>query len=195
MDLASSLLGVAFDKQQAIKLSALRKTHYESNKRMFEKLLDLNKIPSVNDICVQLSVNEVTQKSDELLALFKSVVGKNPDADHPQYAAMAVYQACRLLGKKVSKSKLMSFSNLRAMQWQQLSQQWERMMAKHYSENNNASKLTDKIEPIPTMSTVTKSVKNQKTEVEDYEKWKSRMIALAQTQLRKLEHQENIQSN
>lgn len=194
MDLASSLLGVAFDKQQAIKLSALRKTHYESNKRMFEKLLDLNKIPSVNDICVQLSVNEVTQKSDELLALFKSVVGKNPDADHPQYAAMAVYQACRLLGKKVSKSKLMSFSNLRAMQWQQLSQQWERMMAKHYSENN-ASKLTDKIEPIPTMPTVTKSVKNQKTEVEDYEKWKSRMIALAQDQLRKLEHQENIQSN
>lgn len=194
MDLASSLLGVAFDKQQAIKLSALRKTHYESNKRMFEKLLDLNKIPSVNDICVQLSVNEVTQKSDELLALFKSVVGKNPDADHPQYAAMAVYQACRLLGKKVSKSKLMSFSNLRAMQWQQLSQQWERMMAKHYSENN-ASKLTDKIEPIPAMPTVTKSVKNQKTEVEDYEKWKSRMIALAQDQLRKLEHQENIQSN
>lgn len=194
MDLASSLLGVAFDKQQAIKLSALRKTHYESNKRMFEKLLDLNKIPSVNDICVQLSVNEVTQKSDELLALFKSVVGKNPDADHPQYAAMAVYQACRLLGKKVSKSKLMSFSNLRAMQWQQLSQQWERMMAKHYCENN-ASKLTDKIEPIPTMPTVTKSVKNQKTEVEDYEKWKSRMIALAQDQLRKLEHQENIQSN
>lgn len=194
MDLASSLLGVAFDKQQAIKLSALRKTHYESNKRMFEKLLDLNKIPSVNDICVQLSVNEVTQKSDELLALFKSVVGKNPDADHPQYAAMAVYQACRLLGKKVSKSKLMSFSNLRAMQWQQLSQQWERMMAKHYSENN-ASKLTDKIEPIPTMPTVTKSVKNQKTEVEDYEKWKSRMIALAQDQLRKLEYQENIQSN
>lgn len=194
MDLASSLLGVAFDKQQAIKLSALRKTHYESNKRMFEKLLDLNKIPSVNDICVQLSVNEVTQKSDELLALFKSVVGKNPDADHPQYAAMAVYQACRLLGKKVSKSKLMSFSNLRAMQWQQLSQQWERMMAKHYSENN-ASKLTDKIEPIPTMPTVTKSVKKQKTEVEDYEKWKSRMIALAQDQLRKLEHQENIQSN
>lgn len=194
MDLASSLLGVAFDKQQAIKLSALRKTHYESNKRMFEKLLDLNKIPSVNDICVQLSVNEVTQKSDELLALFKSVVGKNPDADHPQYAAMAVYQACRLLGKKVSKSKLMSFSNLRAMQWQQLSQQWERMMAKHYSENN-ASKLTDKIEPIPTMPTVTKIVKNQKTEVEDYEKWKSRMIALAQDQLRKLEHQENIQSN
>lgn len=194
MDLASSLLGVAFDKQQAIKLSALRKTHYESNKRMFEKLLDLNKIPSVNDICVQLSVNEVTQKSDELLALFKSVVGKNPDADHPQYAAMAVYQACRLLGKKVSKSKLMSFSNLRAMQWQQLSQQWERMMAKHYCENN-ASKLTDTIEPIPTMPTVTKIVKNQKTEVEDYEKWKSRMIALAQDQLRKLEHQENIQSN
>lgn len=194
MDLASSLLGIAFDKQQAIKLSALRKTHYETNKRMFEKLLDLSKIPSVNDICVQLSVNEVTQKSDELLTLFKSVVGKNPDADHPQYAAMAVYQACRLLGKKVSKSKLMSFSNLRAMQWQQLSQQWERMMAKHYITNNNASKLTDQIEPIPTISSITKSVKNQKAEVEDYEKWKSRMLALAQAQLKILEHK-NIQIN
>lgn len=158
---------------------------------MFEKLLDLNKIPSVNDICVQLSINEVTQKSDELLSLFKSVVGKNPDADHPQYAAMAVYQACRLLKKKVSKSKLMSFSNLRAMQWQQLAQQWELMMAKHQKENNNELKLNDKIESTPAISTNTKSVKSPTVQVEDYDKWKARMLAMAQEQLQKLEQTES----
>lgn len=195
LDLASSLLGVDFDKQQAIKLSSLRKSQYETNKRMFEKLLDLNKIPSVNDICVQLSINEVTQKSDELLGLFKSVVGKNPDADHPQYAAMAVYQACRLLKKKVSKSKLMSFSNLRAMQWQQLAQQWELMMTKHQKENNNELKLNDKIESTPAISTTTKSVKSPTVQVEDYDKWKARMLAMAQDQLQKLEQTENLKSN
>ncbi|XP_034479048.1 origin recognition complex subunit 6 [Drosophila innubila] len=191
-DLASSFLGIGFDKEQALKLSALRKTHYVNNKRMFEKLLDLNKIPSVNDICVQLSLSEVTRKAEELLALFKAVVGNNPDADHPQYAAMAVFHACRLLKKKVSKTKIMPFSNLRPSQWQQLEHQWERMIEKHHKEINVASKLNDQIDLNQDKIISEIKQKSHKTEIEDYEKWKSRMISLAEAKLKQME---NVDSN
>ncbi|KAH8399527.1 hypothetical protein KR222_010814 [Zaprionus bogoriensis] len=182
MDLACSLLGIGFDKVQALKLSALRKSHYENNKRMFEKLLDLNKLLNANHICVQLGLNGAAQKADELLALFKAVSGENSDADHPQYPAMAVFHACRLLRIKVSKSKLMAFSNLRPTQWQQLEQQWQHMITKHHKEINITSKLKDQIE-LSTCISVSKKKDNQRVDVEDYEKWKSRMLEMAKTKL------------
>lgn len=189
-DLASNLLEIGFDKEQALKLSGLRKTHYVNNKRMFEKLLDLNKIPSVSDICVQLSLSEVTRKAEELLALFKLVVGENPDADHPQYAAMAVFHACRLLKKKVYKTKIMPYSNLRPSQWQQLEHQWERMIEKHHKEINVASKLNNQLD-LPQDKIIRETTqKSQKPEIEDYEKWKSRMISLAEAKLKQLENEE-----
>ncbi|XP_033247491.1 origin recognition complex subunit 6-like [Drosophila miranda] len=191
-DLASCLLGIGFDKEQALKLSGLRKSHYLNNKRMFEKLLDLNKLVSVNDICVQLSLNEVTRKAEELMNLFKGLVSAEEndiDTAHPQYAAMAVFLACRLLKKKVSKPKLMPFSNLRPTQWQQLEQQWERMITKHYKENKVVSPgdLDEKLKPSQQENLTNGSKKSLKPEIEDYEKWKSRMLAMAQAKLREME--------
>ncbi|KAH8355044.1 hypothetical protein KR093_004415, partial [Drosophila rubida] len=186
-DLASSLLDIGFDKEQALKLSGLRKSHYVNNKRMFEKLLDLNKLPSVNDICVQLSLNEAARKSEELLTMFKSVANDTSDADHPQYAAMAVFQACRLLKKKVAKTKIMPFSNLRPTQWQQLEHQWERMIEKHYKETNVATKLKDHADGLQENNTTEAKCKIQKPEIEDYEKWKSRILAAAEAKLKKME--------
>ncbi|EDW04562.1 GH23282, partial [Drosophila grimshawi] len=192
-DIACTLLGIGFDKEQALKLSALRKSHYVNNKRMFKKLLDLNVLATINDICVQLSLNEVARKAEELLTLFKNNIAMHEhsdEADHPQYAAMAVFHACRLLKRKVPKAKLMPFSNLRPTQWQQLEQQWERMITKHYKEINVAAKLTDKHQKKDII------VKNngQKVEIEDYEKWKSRILASAEAKLKELEsiEQQNI---
>jgi len=195
VDLASSLLDIGFEKEQALKLSGLRKSHYVNNKRMFEKLLDLNKIPSVNDICIQLSLNEVARKAEELLTLFKALAGENPDADHPQYAAMAVFYACRLLKKKVSKTKIMPFSNLRPSQFQQLEHQWERMIEKHYKEINVASRLNEEVEVHKDKTVSEMKQKSQKPEIEDYEKWKSRMLSLAEAKLKQLQNEEvNISS-
>ncbi|ALC42424.1 Orc6 [Drosophila busckii] len=186
-DLACCLLSIGFDKEQALKLSGLRKSHYLNNKRMFEKLLDLNKLPTVNDICIQLTLNEAKRKAEDLLTMFKSVMGDNPDTEHPQYAAMAVFQACRLLKMKVSKPKLMPFSNLRPTQWQQLEQQWERLIEKHYKENKLTSELEDKLNQDNFNANVKKSPKKPKVEVEDYDKWKARMLASAEAKLKELE--------
>ncbi|KAH8345585.1 hypothetical protein KR084_011556 [Drosophila pseudotakahashii] len=200
-DLASCLLGIGFDKEQALKLSGLRKSHYLNNKRMFEKLLDLNKLASVNDICVQLGLNEVARKAEELMTLFKGVAATEDtgtDTTHPQYAAMAVFQACRLLKKKVSKSKLMPFSNLRPTQFQQLEQQWCLMIAKHHKEGKGPAcyDLDGKLK-----ESQQENIKGQegkkamKPQAEDYEIWKARMLAAAQAKLKELEASQSHTDN
>ncbi|XP_068147152.1 origin recognition complex subunit 6 [Drosophila tropicalis] len=194
-DLASCLLAIGFDKEQALKLSGLRKSHYQNTKRTLEKLLDLNKLVSVNDICVQLNLNEVSRKAGELMTLFKAVVASENseiDTDHPQYAAIAVFHACRLMKHKVSKTKLMPFSNLRPTQWQQLELQWERMITKHYKEvkdiGNSANDLEDKLKQSQQDNILkTQTAKKSQPETEDYDKWKCRMLAMAQAKLEELE--------
>ncbi|XP_017044987.1 origin recognition complex subunit 6 [Drosophila ficusphila] len=190
-DIASCLLGIGFDKEQALKLSGLRKSHYQNNKRMFEKLLDLNKLASVNDICVQLGLNEVARKAEELMTLFRGVAAtEDTDTNHPQYATMAVFQACRLLKKKVSKTKLMPFSNLRPTQFQQLEQQWDRMIAKHYKEVKLGPSfdLEGKLKESQQENIKGQEAnKAQKPQAEDYEKWKARMLSAAQAKLKEME--------
>ncbi|XP_017865036.1 PREDICTED: origin recognition complex subunit 6 [Drosophila arizonae] len=188
-DIACSVLDIGFDKEQALKLSALRKTHYANNKRMFEKLLELNKLASIKDICVQLSLNEVAHKAEDILAMFKKFARDDADPDHPQYAAMAVFHACRLLKKKVSKSKLMPFSNLRPTQWQQLEQQFERLIAKHLKDSNvTTAGVKNKLTQQEEQNVLSKKQKSsEKTEIEEYEKWKSRMLATAEAKLKELE--------
>lgn len=187
-DIACSLLDIGFDKEQALKLSALRKTHYANNKRMFEKLLELNRLASIKDICVQLSLNEVAHKAEDILALFKKVAREDVDPEHPQYAAMAVFHACRLMKKKVSKPKLMPFSNLRPTQWQQLDQQWDRMIAKHLNDTNIAAGLNNKLVLQEEQNILTtKKKSSEKVEIEEYEKWKSRMLKLAEAKLKEQE--------
>lgn len=174
-----------------MKLSGLRKSHYVNNKRMIEKLLDLNKLVGVNDICIQLSLNEVKKKADELLELYRKVIAKEQndiDDTHPQYAAMAVFMACKLCQKKVSKPKIMPFSNLRPTQWQQLEQRWEKLLATHYKNTmDNKLKTPDDEENEEAKGKSSQNKQEYKKErlaVEDYEKWKKRMIAFAEAKLK-----------
>lgn len=156
---------------------------------MFEKLLELNKLASIKDICVQLSLNEVAHKAEDILAMFRKFARDDADPEHPQYAAMAVFHACRLLKKKVSKPKLMPFSNLRPTQWHQLEQQFERMIAKHLKDTNvPRAGVKKKIPPQEEHIVQSKKQKSsEKTEIEEYEKWKSRMLATAEAKLKELE--------
>ncbi|XP_054738239.1 origin recognition complex subunit 6 [Anastrepha obliqua] len=208
-DIAADLLGTAFDMEQAIKLSSLRKSHYTKHKRMIEKLLDLNKIVGVNDICVQLNVTEVSQKANELLGLYKAIMAKEGTGDendliHPQYAAMAVFQAAKILKQKVSKVKILSFSNLRTTQWQQLELRWNKFLTKHYQDKTENNKLKSRIKESMEDSECTaakvksKSCVDDKkcsaTAVEDYEEWKKRMLQMAEEQLKsQLDQEEDEQ--
>ncbi|XP_073846351.1 origin recognition complex subunit 6 [Musca autumnalis] len=201
-DIAATLLGIAFDKEQALKLSGLRKSHYTNHKRMIEKLLDLNKLVGVNDICIQLNVQEVKKKADELLELYRKVIASEQtdvDDTHPQYASMAVFMACKLCQKKISKTKIMPFSNLRPTQWQHLEQRWEKLIAKHYKNTMDNKLKVDDNEEINDENKENGTMKGKgdgkgkerRVEIEDYEKWKKRMLEMAQAKLREEEAKRN----
>lgn len=159
---------------------------------MFEKLLDLNKLVGVMDICIQLSLNQVNKKAEELLDLYCKVITSEQTADvdisHPQYATMAVYMACKLCKQKVAKTKLMPFSNLRPTQWQQLEQRWEKFIAKHYNDamdnklkKQDSADLTDKDGELA--SKIKNGDRKMRIETEDYDKWKKRILAMAEAKL------------
>lgn len=176
----------------------MRKSHYLKHKRMIEKILDVNKIVGVNDICVQLNMTEVSQKATKLLELYKSVMAKESANDendliHPQYAAMAVFQAARILKQKFSKPKLMSFSNLRPTQWQQLELRWNKILTKYYKETSDKeqnlhvgelNKVDESNADISKSQSSVESIKRLASSVEDYEKWKKRILAKAEEQLK-----------
>lgn len=160
---------------------------------MFEKLLDLNKLVGINDICVQLSLNQVNTKAEELLDLYRKVAvseqSLDVDVSHPQYAAMAIYMACKLCKQKVSKTKLVPFSNLRPAQWQQLEQRWESFLAKHYKSGiDKKSKLQNTENQgvgVPNGTDAKRNNNNMAkgSEIEDYDKWKNRMLTMARSKL------------
>lgn len=92
----------------------------------------------ISEICVQLGVTEIQVASKSILEHFvQSSCLRNIDTTHPQYAAMAVYQMCKLKKIKIQKSKLISFSHLKSSQWALLEKSWETWS------KNNKDKLTE----------------------------------------------------
>lgn len=125
-------------QQTALKLSGFKRPSYLNSRRIVEKLLELSKPMGVSEICVQLSLTEIQSASQTLLDRFVSSSGlRNIDTTHPQYAAMAVYQMCRLRKIKIQKSKLISFSHLKSSQWAVLEKSWDSWA------KNNADKLQE----------------------------------------------------
>lgn len=159
---------------------------------MFEKLLDLNKVVNVNDICIQLGLNEVTKKAHELLELYKFTVANESadnDVSHPQYAAMAVFQACKLSKKKISKPKILSFSNLRPTQWTQLELRWDKFIIKHEKDlfkHKLQKQDTDNKDEFQKTKFHSSGEKRQKVAsgVEDYDIWKKRILEMAELKLK-----------
>uniref|UniRef100_A0A1B0FMY7 Origin recognition complex subunit 6 n=1 Tax=Glossina morsitans morsitans TaxID=37546 RepID=A0A1B0FMY7_GLOMM len=190
-DISAKVLGIACDQEQAIKISGLRKTHYIKNRRMMEKLLDINKPLTIKEVCKKLNLNDVWKKAEELLQLYHNVTSsENVDVDinHPQYSVMAVFMACKLCKKKVSKPKLLPLSNLRPTQWHHLEQRWDKLLALHYKESANNKDELSNVQNNNTQQTAeitnnTKGSQQLPLEIEDYETWKARMLNEAKAKL------------
>lgn len=194
IDLAAQFLGILVDQVNSLKLSGLRKTQYANNKRMFEKLLDLNKEIGVNEVCTKLGVNELAKKANELLELYKSTIENETidiDITHPQYPSMAVYQASKLNKKRMSKPKIMAISHLRPSQWTQLELRWDKMIATHYTATKDkTTKSPTTAEDGNNEDAYKKSTEIKKPkvpEVEDYEIWKRRMLEMSYLELKIME--------
>ncbi|XP_055389393.1 origin recognition complex subunit 6 [Condylostylus longicornis] len=193
VDLATSLLGISTDLLDIIKQSGLKKTVYEKYKRNIEKILNLNKPLRISEICVHLNCNEVSEKATNLLNMYEDHINKSNDNDidlsHPQYAAMAVFQACKLNKVKIIKAKILGFSHLRPSQWTRLEQQWDKFITEY---NDLLKKSSCKPKSVTQVVSESKEINSQtqdranKAEIEDYETWKARIINKAKEDLKQM---------
>lgn len=181
-----------FFQATALKLAGLKKPSYLNYRRILEKLLDINKPIGVAEICVHLNLIEIQAACLSLLDKYANSREnnlRNIDTKHPQYAAMAVAQMCRLRKIKVPKSKLIGFSHLKPAQWALLEKSWDTWLLENGDEilellpNKNRSRgLTNGTETDHTNGLAAKQppdVLLAANVIEDYEAWRERILKKA----------------
>lgn len=179
IDLAATLLNQPIPEEDLKKSSGLRKADYNRARRTIETLLDLGRCTTINEICIQLGLNEVKTAALDVLSKYQQFV-PGDDLKHPQYAAMAVFMACKRLKMKPPKQKLTACSQLRAAQWNLLEKKFENMLEavqpvakKQIEENMEVDIASDEEEDTEAAS------EEKRDEVEDYYVWKARVLKKA----------------
>lgn len=161
---------------------------------MIEKILDLNRPLTVNDICITLGVQELCTKAKELFEVYKkyNIEVTEDEILHPQYSTMAVYQASKIRKKRIPKQKIISMSHLKQVQWTNLEKKWDKFI------NNNPNlkadlslekKIMVKASEENQKSTSQETAKKAKEVMEPFEDWKARIIAFASAKLATMEKQ------
>lgn len=182
-----------------MKLSGFKKPGYLNHRRICEKLLDLCKPIGIPEICVQLGLTEIQEACRSILEKFvnSSENGmRNIDTTHPQYASMAVYQVCRLKRIRIQKTKLISYSHLKANQWAMLEKSWEswaKANADQLREFQMTGKGLLKLDSVEeggaTGSAAKKSatypIAEQPQIIEEFEDWRKRVLERAFEDLEK----------
>uniref|UniRef100_A0A182M6L8 Origin recognition complex subunit 6 n=1 Tax=Anopheles culicifacies TaxID=139723 RepID=A0A182M6L8_9DIPT len=196
IDLASSLLGLPFDSDMALKLSGMKKASYANGRRTLEKILDINKTLGIGEICVQVGMSQVQKEATNLLEAYKRYAGQGQgetDFTHPQYATMAVFQACKRQAVKPPKTKLVTLSHLKPTQWTMLEKNWDKFLTtlpvgKQSGKPKEAQEgdinVKDKVEESKGSGAGQKHASPEK--LEPYHNWKKRMLEKAYRELEQL---------
>lgn len=198
IDIATTLLGLPFDKEIGLKLCGLKKIPYANAKRISEKILDISQTIGISEICIQHALNQAQKEASAQLENYKRYMGGGSseiDFAHPQYAAMAVYQACKKLKMKAPKTKLVTASHLKPQQWSKLEKNWENFLSSiadlDASEKSKASK-TNQTQPrlIEETAVDTRTIGSKHSspeKIEPYVNWKKRMLEKAYRELKALQ--------
>lgn len=187
------LCGTAFeDPIDAIKYSGLTKKEYGRHKKMFDKLLGLERQFQLKDICLQLELPQTIQtKAQQLLNAYQMSEKFTDNIQSAHCLTMAVYQCCKQQKIKSVKSKLSALSGVDTGTWKQLEEQWDKWIVsaepfkeKLVSISHEESARIVNDERISAESTrPTGKIGEEKTQ--SYEEWKAAMIAKAMAELKK----------
>lgn len=152
----------------------------------------------VSEICIQLGLTEIQTTSQTILDQFVSSSDlRNIETTHPQYAAMAVYQMCKLKKIKVQKTKFISFGHLKPSQWTLLEKSWD-AWAKHNQENlkefqvakksrnNTASEATNTGKERAESTSLSAAPPPPPPPTEEYPEWRKRVLQQALEDLERL---------
>lgn len=190
LDLSSRLLNMEFDDKRSLKIAKLTKTAYQNNKRILEKVLNLNKILDINEICIKagLSDSNVKKTAKKILEAYKKDFHyRNLDFDHPQYVSQAVYQACKVEKVKITKKKMQDCSNLKPAQWISMETEWDKWLQKSPTSLEPTKKEKTVLQLVQELENETSEVVkiHKELKVEDYDVWKKRILEQAYEAIKK----------
>merc|ERR1712240_501574 len=109
LHLSAIQAGKAVDTKLMVKLAGAKsKPHYLSIDQNVEKILDLDKVLSVQEVCVQLGVSHLSEKAGKVLSVYESHMKETfgearcdaLNLGKPVYPCAAVNAACKSMGKK-----------------------------------------------------------------------------------------------
>lgn len=131
IDCAAALNGIQCDLDMLLKLAGLKRNDYGNKRQQFEQFLKLAKKLTLTELCAMLELSDTVRLDAEyLLSEYKRKAFLNDADSVALLMAMAVYQACKFRGFKVSKTKLCSLKGMESAKahWKKLEEEWTQWM-------------------------------------------------------------------
>ncbi|KAK6617694.1 hypothetical protein RUM44_005282 [Polyplax serrata] len=174
LDIASSFTSNPINKEDAIKYSGCKKKTYINMYNNISKLLSLDKVYSVKEICLLTNVCDVKEPAVKLFDKFKIKCNKvHYDFEHPMYSCAAVWAICRLV--EISRVKKTELDDL-TKKFEELIEVKNPTEKKEEKKKQKAQKIvTPIVEEQKTLSRKRKQNTGIMTD-EEYLEWKRQML-------------------
>jgi len=200
LHLSAIQAGKAVDTKLMVKLAGAKsKPHYLSIYQNVEKILDLDKVLSVQEVCVQLGVSHLSEKAGKVLSVYESHMKETfgearcdaLNLGKPVYPCAAVNAACKSMGEKIDLVKLCEISRGKKRDLLELSEEMSNLQTDNNDKSSTKKKLEfmDKIMGISTDSKeniengcdrkVRGRIREEDFEDDGYEEWKEGILRKA----------------
>lgn len=149
IDCAATTCNSEIDIDDAIKFSGMKRKEYIGQKELVEKLCDLGKKLTLDEICAQLELNDlIKMDAAHLLQQYAKTKLLSDEITNAQYLAMAIYQSCQKRKYKTSniKSKLIQISRLSTKMWKYMEQEWTNWIEENPSLHKNLKTSNEQTE-------------------------------------------------
>jgi len=204
LHLSAVQAGKQVDTRQMVKLAGAKsKPHYLSIYQNAEKILELNQVLSVQEVCVQLGVSQAAEKAAKVLSVYehriKETFGEaRCDAlnlGKPVYPCAAVSAACKSLGEKLDLARLVEISRGKKRDLLELSEEMTSLQTDGEGKNGSKKKLDfmDKIMGVCEGSKEnsegdqgdrkSRRIREEDFEDDGFEDWKEGMLRMAVEEL------------
>lgn len=158
----------------------MSKKEYSRSKRNFETILDVGQKVDISKICVKLGIPIQIQNLAEILRseYFAQNTSLDLDSKHPQYFAMAIYQACKIKKIKITQNTLIKESHLKQMEWKKLETSWSKFVEnRKVATTSNKHEATVNVDPT-SISNKPQTITSQ-PKYETYDVWRKNLIERA----------------
>lgn len=180
LEFAAQISNIPIDKNEAIKLSGLKKRIYQNCHHALGNILDVRSAANIPDLGIQFGCLQAVQLAESILQRYRdSLQAKYAfsqiDISKPVYTVVAFYTACRILKVKVDKQKLMELSREQKMTILPLMEEMNKIASEiPVSAPKKCKRKADSIET----GTGDFPARKQKVKIEDedYNEWKERML-------------------